>query len=129
VGSQQAEASAESSGPAIPRSPPGQYLSWLLEQLEASATDPMEFEVERRFSASFLEQLPAQRVVQQIRQLRSDLAPVALVRVDAATQDALTATVRASSGQMWTISLSLDTGDKNRLMGFSVKPAAHAQAH
>jgi hypothetical protein len=89
----------------------------------------MEFEIQRRFSASFLEQLPAMKVIENIRQLRGDLAPVELVQIDETAQDALTATIRTSRGEHWTIVLSVDENDRGRLVGFFVKPDGAAQAH
>ncbi len=107
-------------GVAIPDSPAGRQLSWILEQM-ASKEDVV---TDGRFTEAFLEQVPPDRLRLVFSQLRSALGDISLLRIDEKSPESLVAAVRSGANQTtWRIIVGVEANEPNRMEALLFQPA------
>src|SRR5215218_4608511 len=69
-------ASSATPSPAIPESPLGDQLNWVLAQLNGGASTLSETDIEARFARSFLVTFPAPLILELLQQTADQYAPI-----------------------------------------------------
>jgi hypothetical protein len=106
--------------PAIPDTPAGRQLGFLVRILSTGDTRDME----DRFAPAFLQQVPGaqlERIVHEWRRDELGVGPVDLVQVEQEAPDSLTAFVRGITGRYSQIRMNVD--DRGRIAGLLLAPA------
>jgi beta-lactamase class A len=106
---------------ATPDTPAGRQLAWVLDAL-GGGPPPTEGAASTHFTQEFLDKVPASQVVSLLSQVGQQVGPVKLVRVEMATDQALSAVAQSRVGFL-RIKLSTETAPPYRMMGLLLQPA------
>jgi beta-lactamase class A len=113
---------------AIPDTPAGSALTWVLAQLapDAPSIDPAEIEL--HFTASFLAAVPADQLVSVFDQIRAGYAPITLDSISPDSTDTqLAANITTAAGEAWLIYVEVEATGDHLITGLLFQPAS-AQA-
>lgn len=107
---------------AIPETPAGKHLSWFLGALRETNPPSVE-DIEARFSAAFLQQVPAAQMVASMKGLRMQVGSLALESIDEASPAELVATIySAKLDQPLALSIATEAEAPHKITGFLFRP-------
>lgn len=112
---------------ALPGSPAGLQLAWVLDHLRTDVPPLTIPEIEKHFSPDFLVQIPADQLIAVFQQVSSGYGPLVVtgyVENDAGSE--IQANVTTSTGESWIVYLVVEETNEHRIIGLQFLPAPAA---
>jgi hypothetical protein len=120
-GATTATTTARAGSVAIPRTAPGAQLAWLLSEVNGGSATLTKTEVQAHVAASFMDDLPAHRIVKLLKQATDTYAPIRLARYAGFPfSPSALALVETRNHRQMSIELRVDTSDHHRITGLNI---------
>ncbi len=121
-----AQAAIRAPAAAIPTSPVGAQLEWLLGQLNSGAEKLGPKRTAEHFAPEYLEALPAKDLIATIRDLADALAPVGLARFEGLTAaTAAEVIITTDAIDDWRMTLGVEPDAPHRITAFFLTPVPY----